>query len=114
MCGIAGLIWKGKSSNIGSEMTSMLQALKHRGPDSTGFALYGNADKNQYVMRFITAEQEAMKSGFDIQAEVEAREEAVEARLKESGAKINEQHASTDYSHRYTFSFDGDMRRLID
>ncbi|QMU62350.1 MAG: glutamine amidotransferase [Gammaproteobacteria bacterium] len=114
MCGIAGLIWKGKSSNIGSEMTSMLQALKHRGPDSTGYALYGNADKKQYVMRFITAEQEAMKSGFDIQAEVEAREEAVEARLKESGVKINEQHAATDYSHRYTFSFDGDLRRLID
>ncbi|MGH1537982.1 MAG: glutamine amidotransferase [Gammaproteobacteria bacterium] len=113
MCGIAGLIWKGKSSNIGSEMTSMLQALKHRGPDSTGFALYGNANKNQYVMRFITAEQEAMKTGFDIQAEVEAREEAVEARIKELGAKIIEQHASTDYSHRYTFSFDGDMRRLI-
>lgn len=114
MCGIAGLIWKGKSSNIGSEMTSMLQALKHRGPDSTGFALYGNANKKQYVMRFITAEQEAMKTGFDIQAEVEAREEAVEARIKELGAKINEQHAATDYSHRYTFSFDGDMRRLID
>ncbi len=113
MCGIAGLIWKGKSSNIGSEMTSMLQALKHRGPDSTGFALYGNANKNQYVMRFITAEQEAMKTGCDIQAEVEAREEAVEARIKELGAKIIEQHASTDYSHRYTFSFDGDMRRLI-
>ena len=114
MCGIAGLIWKGKSSNIGSEMTSMLQALKHRGPDSTGFALYGNANKKQYVMRFITAEQEAMATGFDIQAEVEAREEAVEARIKELGAKIIEQHASTDYSHRYTFSFDGDMRRLID
>ena len=114
MCGIAGLIWKGKNSDIGSEMTSMLQALKHRGPDSTGFALYGNASQNQYVMRFITAEQEAMSSGFDIHAEVEAREEEVEKRLKESGANIQEQHASTEYSHRYIFSFDGDMRRLID
>ena len=35
MCGIAGLIHKGKSVNIGSELQSMLQALKHRGPDST-------------------------------------------------------------------------------
>jgi len=40
MCGIAGLIHRGKSSDVGSEMTSMLQSLKHRGPDSTGFALY--------------------------------------------------------------------------
>ena len=28
MCGIAGLIHKGKSVNIGSELQSMLQALK--------------------------------------------------------------------------------------
>ena len=40
MCGIAGLIHRGKSADVGSELTSMLQALKHRGPDSTGFALY--------------------------------------------------------------------------
>ena len=40
MCGIAGLIHRGKSADIGSQMTSMLQALKHRGPDSTGYALY--------------------------------------------------------------------------
>ena len=39
MCGIAGLIHRGKSSNIGHEMTQMLQSLKHRGPDSTGVAL---------------------------------------------------------------------------
>ena len=40
MCGIAGLIHKGKQSNVGNEMTAMLQALKHRGPDSTGYAMY--------------------------------------------------------------------------
>ena len=38
MCGIAGLIHRGKSSNVGSELQQMLQALKHRGPDSTGYA----------------------------------------------------------------------------
>lgn len=119
MCGIAGLIWKGgKNSNIGSEMTSMLQALKHRGPDSTGFALYGDAGKNAkdnniYVMRFKTAEQADMKIGFDINKQVEAREEQVEERMKEMGATINDQKAATEYSHRYIFSFDGDMRRLI-
>ena len=41
MCGIAGLIHKDKSVNIGAELQSMLQALKHRGPDSTGYAFYG-------------------------------------------------------------------------
>jgi len=61
MCGIAGLIYKGKSSDIGQELTSMLQALKHRGPDSTGFALYGHPKADQYIMRFKVAEQEDVK-----------------------------------------------------
>ncbi len=46
MCGIAGLIWKGgATSDIGSEMTQMLQALKHRGPDSTGLHSMAKAMK---------------------------------------------------------------------
>ena len=50
MCGIAGLIWKGGvTSDIGTEMTQMLQALKHRGPDSTGYALYGKGEEGVYV-----------------------------------------------------------------
>ena len=53
MCGIAGLIHRGKSSDVGSEMTSMLQSLKHRGPDSTGFALYGNPEKKIKYARLI-------------------------------------------------------------
>ena len=42
MCGIAGIIYKNGNGahRIGRDMTSMLQAMKHRGPDSTGFALY--------------------------------------------------------------------------
>ena len=50
MCGIAGIIRRGNPGNIGEEMTSMLQSLKHRGPDSTGFAVYGVPEKIQYVM----------------------------------------------------------------
>ena len=52
MCGIAGLIHRDGVGNIGQEMTAMLQSLKHRGPDSTGFALYGRPGRNEFVMRF--------------------------------------------------------------
>ena len=45
MCGIAGVIHRNGNSKIGEEMSSMLQAMKHRGPDSTGFALYCERDK---------------------------------------------------------------------
>ena len=56
MCGIAGLIHKDKSVNIGSELQSMLQALKHRGPDSTGYALYADNDGQNFIMRFKVGE----------------------------------------------------------
>ena len=56
MCGIAGLIHKGKSVNIGSELQNMLQALKHRGPDSTGYALYADNDGQNFIMRFKVGE----------------------------------------------------------
>ncbi|MEJ2177420.1 MAG: class II glutamine amidotransferase [Gammaproteobacteria bacterium] len=114
MCGIAGLIHRGKSSDVGSEMTAMLQSLKHRGPDSTGFALYGNPTEGQYVMRFKVAEQEDMKRGFDIHQAVIDRKAQVDTRLEEMGVKVIKKEQATEYSHRYTFSFDGDMRRLAD
>lgn len=116
MCGIAGLIHRGKSGAIGKEMTAMLQSLKHRGPDSTGFALYGKPDKDPktYVMRFNVAEQEDMKHGFDIHQQVKARRAEVDKRLKEFGAKVLKKDKATDYAFRYFFSYDGDLKRLID
>ena len=78
MCGIAGLIHRGKKSDVGAEMTSMLQALKHRGPDSTGYAVYGAAHEDDYIMRFILAEQDAMKKSFDMKEKVAERLEEVE------------------------------------
>ena len=56
MCGIAGLIHRGKSSNVGSELQHMIQALKHRGPDSTGYALYAENDGQNFIMRFKVGE----------------------------------------------------------
>ena len=50
MCGIAGIIHKGKSTNVGGEMQKMLQSLKHRGPDSTGYALYGTGGTQDYIL----------------------------------------------------------------
>lgn len=112
MCGIAGLIHKGKSSNVGAEMTSMLQALKHRGPDSTGFAVYGDAKDGDYVMRFVTAEQEDMAKGYDMKDKVAARLKEVEARLKSSGAKIKDRRQDTDYAHRFVISHDGNTEEM--
>ncbi|MCP4002146.1 MAG: glutamine amidotransferase, partial [Gammaproteobacteria bacterium] len=115
MCGIAGLIWKGgATSDIGSEMTQMLQALKHRGPDSTGFALYGKGDEGVHVLRFKVAEQEEMATGFDIHRQVVDRRAAVDQRLKDLGVEVTEEEQATEYAFRYHIKFDGDMKRVID
>ena len=116
MCGIAGLIHRGKTANIGKEMTLMLQSLKHRGPDSTGFALYGDASKvgaNDYVMRFKVAEQEEALHGFTIQKQMRERRTAIDERLSEMGARVAEEDMVTDYAFRYRFTFDGDLQRLV-
>ena len=112
MCGIAGIIRRGSPGNIGEEMTSMLQSLKHRGPDSTGFAVYGVPEENQFVMRFKVAEQEDLNSGFDIHQQIIDRRAVVDSRLEEMGAEIISQDTVTEYAFRYTFRKEGDLRRL--
>lgn len=116
MCGIAGLIHRGDTSDIGAEMTSMLQSLKHRGPDSTGFALYGRPterpQEHQYVMRFNVAEHEDMNTGLEIHQQVIERCASVEQHLEKIGATIVQRAQATPYSHRYIFCYDGDLRQL--
>ena len=114
MCGIAGLIHRGASGEIGREMTAMLQALRHRGPDSAGFAVYGVPEEDRLVLRFKVAEQEDMASGFAIHRQIEERKAEVDRRLGASGAEIVHQEAATEYAFRYLLAYDGDLRRLAD
>ena len=114
MCGIAGLIHRGKTGDVGQEMTAMLQSLKHRGPDSTGYALYGKPHGGELVLRFKVAEQDEMSKGFDIHHQVKKRRAEVGERLEELGARIIEEVEATEYAYRYRIQYDGDRRRLAD
>jgi len=115
MCGIAGIIHKqaGKGVNIGEQMTSMLQALKHRGPDSTGYAMYGEDDGNQ-IMRFKVAEAADLEGSYDIHAEIEGRLALIDSRLAELGVKVVKKESPTEYAHRYEIEFSGDMKKVAD
>ena len=112
MCGIAGIIHRGKSSNVGSEMTSMLMALKHRGPDSTGFAVYGPPNAGDYVMRIKVAEQEDMNTGHGIKDRIAERIIELEKRLEFHKAEIKVRDDATPYALRYVISYDGDMEDM--
>ena len=114
MCGIAGLIHKGKSSNVGGEMTAMLQALKHRGPDSTGYAVYGEPTEGDYVLRLKVAEAEDMAKGRGIHQVLADRIAAVEAIMQEHGVTVKTKENATEYALRYLISHEGDSTALAE
>ena len=114
MCGIAGLIHKGKSSQVGSEMTAMLQALKHRGPDSTGYAVYGEPTEGDFVMRLKVAEAEDRAKGRGVHQLIKDRIAAVEEIMAEHGAKVKSKDAATEYALRYVLSLPGDVAAMAE
>jgi glutamate synthase domain-containing protein 1 len=114
MCGIAGLIHRQRAGEVGREMLSMLQALKHRGPDSTGLALYSQGEDARMIMRLKLAEQEDLRRGFSMHQALAERRQTVEARMAELGAKIEQADSATQYAMSYQFTFGGDLRRLAD
>ena len=113
MCGIAGIIHKGKSSNVGGEMTAMLQALKHRGPDSTGYAVY-RENAEDYVMRVKIAEAEDMDRGRGIHAVQEERMAMVDEILAELGAKVKQKERVRPYALRYVLTHDGNTGEMAE
>jgi methylamine---glutamate N-methyltransferase subunit A len=112
MCGIAGVIHRDGVTSVGREMTAMLKSLKHRGPDSTGFAVYGASNPNEYVLRLKLAEQEDMTKDHHIRQKIRTRQAEVDKRLAELGAETVEVAEATPYAFRYRLRYAGDTRRL--
>ncbi len=112
MCGIAGIVHRDGPADLGAELTRMLQAMKHRGPDSTGFALYGPAD-DLVVIRFVLAEpNEAMGLGFEDRLERSRTE--IESRLAKIGADVATMVGQTGYAFRATVRYSGELKPLAD
>ncbi len=102
MCGIAGVLYKHQGSHdIGKTLINMLDGCQHRGPDSTGFALYGD-EKEQLQLRFIVPTDEA------------ARQKAIEnigTLLAKHGASIDTEQ-SVACSYQIGVNFDGNLLDL--
>jgi len=101
MCGIAGIMFKhdGAQAEVGKALISMLDACQHRGPDSTGFALYHETHPGELRLRFFVGEGEAADRAV----------EKIRAKLAEHGARILTQHrAGTSYSVKV--HFEGDVQ----
>jgi glutamate synthase domain-containing protein 1 len=113
MCGIAGIIYRDGTQDIGRDMTRMLQSMKHRGPDSTGYALYGPAQDGLVVMRYTLADANTPRD-FEFDERLKRHQHRVLARLKAAGADIQGVHRETEYAYRATFSHDGDLKDVTD
>lgn len=112
MCGIAGIIHRDGAASIGDELTAMLNSMKHRGPDSTGFAIYGPADE-MVIVRFMLAEPNDF-TGFGMDEKLERNRAEVESRLAKIGAEVATIQNETGYAFRATIRYGGDLKPLAD
>jgi glutamate synthase domain-containing protein 1 len=112
MCGIAGIIYRDGAQDLGRDMTRMLQSMKHRGPDSTGYALFGPASK-PVVVRYKLADANDPRD-FDFSERLQRHRGEVEARMRELGATIESVEDETDYAYRAVLSYSGDLKQLAD
>mgnify|MGYP001230083210 CR=1 FL=1 len=101
MCGIAGILFKGEDTtrSAGEALIDMLDGCQHRGPDSTGFALYGPTESGHLRLRFIVGE------GIDADTAVGRIKNAL---AKYDASIISEEIIGTNY--RLTVAYAGDIK----
>jgi methylamine---glutamate N-methyltransferase subunit A len=115
MCGIAGIIYRDTQNGahrIGSDMTLMLQSMKHRGPDSTGYALYG-PPREALTMRVKLADTHAARD-FDFDQRLARRRAEVEGRVRTVGGAVSSVDETTDHTMTVHFDYDGELKLLAD
>jgi methylamine---glutamate N-methyltransferase subunit A len=114
MCGIAGIIYRddGGAHEVGRDMTRMLQAMKHRGPDSSGYALYRPTSEG-YVMHVKLAEANGNQD-FEFTERLRRQRSDIESRMKSLGARIGKVDGRTEHAMTVTFEHDGDLKQLAD
>ena len=108
MCGIAGVVFKGDGADqrpLGATLLSMLNGCQHRGPDSTGLALYGPGGNALILRLFLDSDLSRDPAGW------EDRLSAVVARLGDLGGTVG-QIDRQDAFARVEIGFDGDVQRL--
>jgi glutamate synthase domain-containing protein 1 len=114
MCGIAGIIYKNGNGahRIGRDLTSMLQSMKHRGPDSTGYALY-HAPSHELTVRIKLADTTSPRD-LEFADDVGRRRRETEALLKAAGATVKSTEEVNEYTYSATIDFHGDLKQLAD
>jgi glutamine phosphoribosylpyrophosphate amidotransferase len=90
----------------------MLQSMKHRGPDSTGFALFDEPSE-RVVLRIKLGDPSAGGS-IDYLERLERRRSELEVRLGKVGASVDGLEGVTEYACRVVLDYSGDLKSLVD
>ena len=105
MCGIAGILFKslaeGRNQTTGQALIDMLDGCQHRGPDSTGFALYGDAEDGRLRLRFFIGTGE----------EATAAVAGIKEILARYGAEIVDDEVIGN-NYRVVVNFGGEMWKM--
>ena len=114
MCGIAGIIYRNGNGahRLGADMTRMLQSMKHRGPDSTGYALY-RRPTSDLVMRIKLADANS-NGDIEYADRLRRRREEVKARIRAAGATLSSVEEINDYTIVASVDYTGDLKHLAD
>ena len=64
MCGIAGRILN-SIGNVGRDLVDLMEAQRHRGADSTGFAVYGPPVEEGFIVRGLGFDRDRLSSDLD-------------------------------------------------
>ena len=103
MCGIAGIMFKSETTGLdtGRALVEMLDGCQHRGPDSTGFALYAPADEGTLRIRFFVGDGD----------EAAAAIERINDVLSDHHAEVVSAK-TVGINYRVTVKFGGDLQRF--
>ena len=103
MCGIAGILFKRIPDDLstGRALIDMLDGCQHRGPDSTGFALYGEEHGGELKLRFFVGEG----------TEADEPIERIKAVLAAHQARIVEDERIGN-NYRAVVKFNGDLQKF--
>ncbi len=89
------------SFETGDALIRMLDGCQHRGPDSTGFALYTDSQADQLRLRFFVGEETTRTIGID----------RIQVELKKHSAKIIEDE-QVGNNYRALVEFHGEVKAL--
>ena len=117
MCGIAGIMYKKGSADIGGTMTAMLDSLKHRGPDSTGYALYkppaSNGHGRDHFTLWIKWDEPA-DDAFGRRAYGAAQRERISEQIVAAGGHITGSDQPLSYILKLDVDYGGNLKALED